>query len=537
MSTATLRRPNLNPWVSAHVFFAVKSTALLEMIREINGQAPAFFNPWRPFSKLAWFVALLLVPLLGGAENARPNILFILTDDQGWPTLGTYGNARVPTPHLDGLARDGMKFNAAYVMPQCTPTRAALLTGQHTARTRLWHVIGQHYHYPLGRIHEPVYADNLPRETFTVAKGLRAAGYATGIIGKWHLSTTSGDGDYSGLKPEAASQYGFDVSVPSLNAEQRTGDKGVARFTAEAIRFMTERRDQPWFLYLSYHAIHGPVLAPEPLVRKYREQGAPETGLDNATYLACIEHLDASVGRLMKALDKLGLRDRTLVVFLSDNGGIHQIYDFEPFLDKKDPAQQTPVQLQVAREEFSNAPLRAGKGSHYEGGIRVPCLVRWPGVVPAGKVTDTPIHVTDWLPTLLQAAGGAAPKGHVVDGTSLLPLLRGGPLPARPLFFYLPLYEVRFGATPCAIVREGDWKLIEFFGDWFDPQGRYIPGHRLELYDLRNDLGETRNRATELPERAAALRQTLHAWMKSVPAEIPGPNPKFEERRQLLEVK
>ena len=490
-----------------------------------------------PLWKFAMVATLGCLATRLAAEPGKPNILFILSDDQGWPTLGTYGSRRAPTPHLDGLARDGMRFTAAYVMPQCTPTRAALLTGQHTARTGLWHVIGQHYHYPLGRIREPVYADNLPRETFTVAKGLRTAGYATGIIGKWHLSATNGDGDYGGLKPAMATHYGFDVSGPSLNAEQRTGDKGVARFTDEAIRFITERRDRPWFLYLAYHAIHGPVLAPEPLVRKYRKQGAPETGLHNATYLACIEHLDASVGRLLDALDRLELRQRTLVIFLSDNGGIHQIYDFEPFLDRNDPGQRTPEQLTVAREEFSNAPLRAGKGSHYEGGIRVPCLVRWPGVVPAGKSTDTPIHVTDWLPTLLEAAGAAAPSGQVVDGVSLLPLLRGGGLPSRPLFFYLPLYEVRFGATPCAIIREGDWKLIEFFGDWFDSNGRYVPGRRLELYDLRNDVGETKNRANELPERAAALSQSLHRWMKSVPVEIPQPNPKFEERRQLLEVK
>jgi arylsulfatase A-like enzyme len=370
-----------------------------------------------------------------------------------------------------------------------------------------------------------------------MAKGLRAAGYATGIIGKWHLSATSGDGDYGGLKPDAAAHYGFDVSVPTQNSEQRTGDKGVARFTDEAIRFIAERRERPWFLYLSYHTIHGPIVAPENLVRKYRAQGAPETGLHNAAYLACIEHLDTNVGRLLAALDRLALRERTLVVFLSDNGGIHQIYDFEPFLDRKAPNQKTPTRLRVQREEFDNAPLRAGKGSHYEGGIRVPCLVRWPGVVPAGRVTDTPIHVTDWLPTLFEAAGAVAPGGHAVDGTSLVPLLRGDQLPERPLFFYLPLYEVRFGATPCAVVREGDWKLIEFFGDWFDPDGRYVPGHRLELYNLRQDVGEESNLAARQPERAAALRQMLHTWMKSMPAEIPGPNPKFEEQRQLLEVK
>jgi arylsulfatase A-like enzyme len=266
-------------------------------------------------------------------------------------------------------------------------------------------------------------------------------------------------------------------------------------------------------------------------VRKYRDQGAPADGLHNATYLAAIEHLDAAVGRLLGALDNLRLRERTLVVFLSDNGGVYQIYAAEPFTKGSGSA----TQLTVEREEFSNAPLRAGKGSHYEGGIRVPCIVRWPGVVPAGRVNDTPIHVVDWLPTLLEAAGATAPKQHVVDGVSLLPLLRGGNIQPRPLFWYLPLYEVRWGATPCAIIREGDWKLIEFFGDWFDPQGRYVPGARLELYNLRTDLGETRNLAEAESARAAALREQLHAWMKGVPAEIPGPNPNFDERRQLLE--
>jgi arylsulfatase A len=484
---------------------------------------------------LALLISLQLPAVAAGAAAQQPNILFILTDDQGWPTLSSYGNKLVATPHLDALAHDGMRFTSAYVMPQCTPTRAALLTGQHGARTRMWHVIGNHYHYPWARMREPEYADDLPRETFTLAKGLRSAGYATGIIGKWHVTATNGDGDYGGLKPEGATHYGFDVSIPTRPGEQREGDKGVRRFTDEAIGFITERRERPWFLYLSYHSVHGPVLAPKPLIEKYRARGAPETGLHNATYLACIEHLDTQIGRLLAAVDELKLRERTMVVFLTDNGGIFQIYDFNPFLATSDPAQRSPQHLRIDREEFSNAPLRAGKGSHYEGGIRVPCLVRWPGVVPAGRVTDTPVHVTDWMPTLFDAASARAPAAHTLDGTSLLPLLRGDTLPPRPLFFYLPLYEVRFGATPCAIIREGDWKLIEFFGDWFDPAGNYVPGHRLELYNLRDDLGEEHNLATSESARAATLRTKLQSWLKDVGAEIPAPNPAFDEHRQLLE--
>ncbi|MHB8899187.1 MAG: sulfatase [Thermoguttaceae bacterium] len=469
------------------------------------------------------------------ARAEKPNILFILTDDQGWPTLGCYGNKLVPTPHLDNLASEGLRLTAAYVMPQCTPTRAALLTGQHTARIRMWHVIPG-YGYPYARLQEPRYNRGLPRDSFTVAKGLRAAGYVTGIIGKWHV-TANADGDYAGLNRESATYYGFDVSVPSAGGEAAQGDKGVDRFTEEAIRFIEENRDRPWFLYLAYHTIHGPVLAPDTLVQKYRAAGAPDTGLHNATYLAAIEHLDRAVGRLLSGIESCNLRDRTLVVFLSDNGGIHQIYQAKPFLATGDASQETPTTLAVNREEFSNAPLRAGKGSHYEGGIRVPCIVRWPGVTPPGTVSDTPVHITDWLPTLLEAAGSCAPASHSVDGISLLPLLRGGQLPERELFWYMPFYEVRWGATPCAVIREGDWKLIEFFGDAFDWRGRYDPGHRLELFHLQDDPGESRNLADAEPARAQRMRDRLRTWMQSVGAEIPGPNPQFSETRQLLETR
>lgn len=461
-------------------------------------------------------------------NRTHPNILFILTDDQGWPTLGCYGNKLVPTSHLDSLARDGMKFTDAYVTPQCTPTRASLLTGQHTARNRMWHVIGW-YGYPWAPVREPAFAETLPRETFTVAKGLKAAGYATACLGKWHLSTTD-DGNYVGLKPEAASHFGFDYApAPPSPRYHQEGDKGVGWLTDQAIGFIEQHREQPWFVYLSHHTIHGPVVAPEETVAKYRAKGAPETGLHNATYLAAIETLDRSVGRLLARLDELGLREDTMVVFLSDNGGICERYSLKTFQEGTEVGERLEVDLR----EFSNAPLRAGKGSAYEGGIRVPCLVRWPGVVERGTTTDTPVHVVDWLPTLLDIAGTRAPADHKVDGVSLVPLLKGGSLSERALYWYLPLYDLLWGATPCAIIREGDWKLIEYFGDWVDPQRRYVPGRRLELFNLRNDIGETTNLAGEQPQRAAELCSRLHAWIKSVPAEIPGPNPHHDPQRPL----
>lgn len=470
------------------------------------------------------------------AAAARPpNILFILTDDQGWSTLSCYGGRHVATPQLDRLAAEGVRFTDAYVLPQCTPTRAALLTGQHSARNGMWHVIPW-YGTPYGRLREPAFRENLARETFTLPKGLRAAGYATGTAGKWHL-TNNADGNYGGLKPEAAAHYGFDSAAPPGPGSPSEGDKHVDYLTDRAIEFIEQHRERPWFFYLAHHTVHGKVSAPEPLVTKYRERGAPVTGLHNATYLAALEHLDTSVGRLMAALDRLGQRERTMVVFLSDNGGIDLAYAPRPFMEGTTTTLPTPTQLTVDRREFSNAPLRMGKGSHYEGGIRVPCIVRWPGVTPKGLVSKVPVHVTDWLPTLFAAAGAQAPAGHPVDGIDLAPVLRGGRAPERALFWYLPFYEVRWGATPAAVVRQGDWKLIEFFGDWFDAEGRYVPGARLELYNLRDDLGEQRDLSAREPERVKALRETLRGWLRSIPAEVPGPNPDFDLTRQLLEVR
>ena len=480
---------------------------------------------------LAGWVVIVLVNTALAAPQ-RPNILLILTDDQGWPTLGSYGGAHVATPHLDRLAEEGMRLTDAYVMPQCTPTRASLLTGQHTARNGMWHVIGW-YGYPWAPVGEPTFREQLSRETFTLAKGLRAAGYATACIGKWHL-TNNADGHYVHLRQAAATHYGFDVSPdpPHLKYHQE-GDKGVGWLTDQAISFMTERRDEPWFVYLAHHTIHGPVVAPEEIVARYRDRGAPEEGLFNASYLAAIETLDTSVGRLLKAVDESGQRNETLVVFLSDNGGVHEVYDPFQFRAPAGPVQR----LRVTRREYSNAPLRAGKGSPYEGGIRVPCLVRWPGIVEPGSVVSTPVHVVDWLPTLLAAGRATVPATHAVDGVNLIPLLRGGMLPPRALYWYLPLYDLRWGGTPCAVIREGRWKLIHFFGDRVTADGTYAAGEAVELYDLENDLGERRDLSKTRPEVTARLIERLDKWMMSIPAERPGPNPHFDPAQSLWETR
>ncbi len=478
---------------------------------------------------------LILVSLLLGTqwlEAKQPNILFVLTDDQGWSSLSAYGSQRVQTPHLDQLAAEGMRFTHAYALPQCTPTRAGFLTGQHAARNGMWHVIGW-YGTPWAPVAEPAFKENFKREQFNLAKGLKKAGYQTGIIGKWHL-TTNADGHYVGLKPEAAHHYGFDFSAQSPDPRyHQSPDKGVDWMTDEALAFAKRHPDKPWFCYLSHHTLHGPVLAPPALVEKHRRKGAPEKGLHNATYLAAIEHLDQSMGRLLEGLERLGQKDNTIVIFFCDNGGVYQQYDIAPF--KEGPG--TATRLKVAKEEFSNTPLRAGKGSQYEGGIREPLIIRWPGVVPPGSVENTSVHVIDFLPTLLSCAGTQAPTDYPVDGVDLTPILRGGSIEARPLFWYLPLYDLRWGATPCAIIQRDKWKLIEYFGDRIDAQGRYQRGHHLELFNLKTDLAESANRAKLEPEKTRTLQRELHQLIRQCGATIPGPNPHYDPSRPLKETK
>ncbi len=479
--------------------------------------------------KFSIVLLILCGATLFGAETTKPNILFILTDDQGWATLSCYGSKQVPTPNLDSLAHDGVRFTQAYAMPQCTPTRASLLSGQHTARNGMWHVIPW-YGLPWARVAEPAYREQFPREAFNLPKGLRAAGYRTGMAGKWHL-TSGADGDYSGLNASAADAYGFDFVAPKGTGPLGEGDKWVDHLTDQAIGFIERERERPWFFYLAHHTVHGKVSAPTALVEKYRAKGAPEEGLQNATYLAALEHLDNSVGRLLAKLDELKLRERTIVIFQSDNGGVKSTYSLP------EPSAEAGGSLKIDRYEFDNAPLRSGKGSPYEGGLRVPCLVRWPGVIKVGTVSDTPIHVVDWLPTLLAAAGGQAPSGYPVDGTNIVPLLKGEMLSPRPLYWHVPLYDLRWAATPCAVVRDGDWKLIEYFGDWYDAEGKYHAGQRVELYNLREDLGEERDLVASEPQRAAQLREQLHAWLKSIPATIPGANPHYDAGKAFAETK
>jgi arylsulfatase A len=440
---------------------------------------------------------LLLFILVQISAHARTNIVLILADDLGWTDLACYGSELYETPHLDQLAREGMKFTQAYsACTVCSPTRAALLTGKYPARLRVtdW-IPGQPPTNP--KLLVPDWTKFLPFEEKTLAEELKAVGYATASLGKWHLG---GMESY----PE---KHGFDLNVAGTHAPQpgsffapykiatiQDGPEGeyiTDRLADEAIKFIEQNKERPFFLYLPHFAVHLPLQGKQELIRKYRAKLKPGMSQTNAVYAAMIESMDASIGKIRAKLAELKLAEKTVVVFASDNGG------------------RVPT--------TSNLPLRVGKGSCYEGGTRVPLIVHWPGVTKAGTSSDAPVITMDLFPTLL-AAAGVASRG--VDGLSLIPLLaQNGKISRDEIFWHYPHYQhyQLGGTTPYGAIHKGDFKLIEFFDDM-----------RVELYNLREDIGEKQNLAMEMPEKVEYLRDRLHAWRREVGAQMPARNPNHD---------
>jgi arylsulfatase A len=425
----------------------------------------------------------------GAAASRKPNVLLILIDDLGWSDVGCYGNKFHETPNIDRLAREGMRFTDAYAAaPVCSPTRASILAGQYPARVGVTDFIPGHWR-PYEKLRVPINRQQyLPLEIVTLAEALKKAGYVTGHIGKWHL----------GGKEHSPDHQGFDHAIAGV---RNLDDKQVTGFTDGAIQFITENQNTPFLLQLSHHTVHIPLEAPPKLVEKYAKKPKPESGVNNPVYAAMIEHLDDSVGRILKKLDELNLSERTVVVFFSDNGGLRQRFDGKGEI------------------VTSNAPLRAEKGTLYEGGIRVPLIVRWPGAIKAGSVCSVPVTSVDFYPTFLEIAGGKGEANHVLDGESLLPLLGGAREMNRDaIFWHYPHYH---HSTPAGAIRTGNWKLIEFFEE-----------DKVELYNLEGDVGEKNNRTAKMPEKARQLRRRLAAWRRSVGAEMPVPNPDFDPARR-----
>jgi arylsulfatase A-like enzyme len=454
---------------------------------------------------------LAVAASLAHADAAKkPNVVFILADDLGWTDLGCQGSKFYATPNLDRLAAGGLRFTSGYTCgPNCQPTRAALMSGQYGPRTGVYTVGGIDRFNWQSRPLRPV--DNvtqLPLTTETVGQAMKRAGYATGLFGKWHLGQAAKHHPSARGFDEAVVSAGrhFDfVTTPKVDYPKGTY---LADFlTDKAVDFITRHKGGPFFLCLHHFGVHSPHEAKPALVAKFKGQPAAG-GHRDPTYAAMIASVDESVGRVVKALDDLKLSDDTLVIFSSDNGGVGG----------------------YAREGIGkkgggitdNTPLRSGKGSLYEGGVRVPFLARWPGKVPEGTTTDHPVISVDLFPTCLELAGVAPPKGQPLDGVSVVKTLTSGgkEAPARDaVYWHFPGYLGSAGntwrTTPAGAVRAGDWKLVEFFEDG-----------RRELYNLKDDLGQKKNLAASMPDKAKELHARLVAWRAEVGAKMPTPNKK-----------
>ena len=470
-------------------------------------------------SALISAVVLMTAALACAAD--RPNVVFILADDLGWADLGCYGSTFYETPNLDGLARQGMRFTDAYAACNvCSPTRASILTGKYPARLHLTDWLNGRPDRPDQKLNRPKFQMFLPLEEFTLAEALKEAGYQTAFFGKWHL------GESTNYWPE---HQGFDLNIggcgrghppsyfnPYGIPNLPDGPKGEylnERLTDEALKFMERAKGKPFLLYFSHYAVHTPLQAKPAAIEKYKAKAAktaksgpeflPDHGRqvrqvqNHPVYGAMVESLDESVGRVLNKLKELGLESNTIVIFTSDNGGLST-------------AEGTPT---------SNQPLRTGKGWGYEGGVREPLIVSWPGVTRRGSVSHGQVISTDHYPTILQMLGlPPRPQQHL-DGESIVPLLEGGTLPVRPIFWHYPHYSNQ-GGPPNGAVRLGDFKLIEWYEDM-----------NVELFNLKDDIGEHHDLARENPTKTAELTKLLHSWRQEVNAQMPTPNPNYRPAR------
>jgi len=441
-------------------------------------------------------------------NRPRPNFVFVLIDDLGWADVGCNGSSFYDTPNVNTLAAEGMRFTNGYAAcPVCSPTRASIVTGKYPARLKLTNFLVGLRTQKDSPIAPAPYRHELGLDEVTIAEALKGAGYTTCHIGKWHL----------GGEEYFPQHQGFDINIGGCRSGmprsffwpqwkknppivgRRDGEYLPDRLADEAVKFIKANKDKPFFLYLAHYAVHIPIQAKEPMIAKYKAKPKPISGQDNPIYAAMVESIDQSVGRVLKTLELVGIDDRTIIIFTSDNGGLATREGLN-----------TPATC--------NAPLRGGKGQLYEGGIRVPWIVKWPGVVRAGSTCDVTVSSIDFFPTILEMAGvsGIETNGPI-DGMSTVSLLRQtGDLKRDAVYWHYPHFSNQKG-RPGAVIRQGDYKLIE----------RYEDG-TLELYNLRKDIGETGNLALLMPERAKLLRKRLIKWRESVGANMPLANPDYK---------
>jgi len=460
-----------------------------------------------------------------------------MVDDLGWTGLGCYGSRYYETPNIDRLASQGIRFTDGYATcAVCSPTRASLMTGRYPARVGITDWILPQWmddeDYTPGkgkRLLCPKNPRHMELDEVTFAEILDAAGYTTCHIGKWHLGKEEYYPDKQGFDYNIG---GCDLGWPpnffdpyyKEGAHAVSGlpptEKEVGRITTlkprkegeyltdrevdEAVQFLKKHQDDPFFLYLAHYAVHMPIQAKAELIEKYKKK--PVSDQENYVYAAMIQSVDEAVGRVMQTLEELNLVDKTVVIFTSDNGGkVAQLSEF------------TPEDMGPKVGPTSNAPLRWGKATPYEGGIRVPAIIRWPGVIEPGRVSGEPITTVDYFPTILEAVGLDLPADREIDGESLFPLLRGEEkLDRNAIYWHFPHYH-RYTNSPHSVVRAGDWKLFK----WYDRE-------TFELYNLKDDISEEKDLSKEMPDKVNELNANLEAWLKSVNAKMPVPNPDYK---------
>ena len=448
------------------------------------------------------------------AAEPKPNIVLIFADDLGWQETGFAGSDFLETPRLDQLAREGMIFRHAYASAgNCQPSRACMLSGQYTARHGVY-AVGSTDRGPkaLMRMTPVPNRANLPPETVTLGESMKAAGYATGFFGKCHMSDSkTGKSEHAGFDVIAHSQHG-------LNSDDPTDPKAIFSISRAACEFIETNRERPFFAYIPHYAVHSRLEGRAETLARFKGKAPGKLGHDHAMLAACLSDMDTGIGMVLDKLKALDLERNTLVVFTSDNGGPH----------------------------VPNEPLRGAKGGYYEGGIRVPMIVRWPGIVAAGSTCDTPVSNVDFYPTFLAAIGGAAPSTPL-DGESLLPLFGNlGGLKRQSLFWHFPGYldnpvlrgrDPVFRTRPVSVIRRGNLKLHLYHEEWQLDGGleKLATNRAVELYDLAADPGEHNDLATTRTKERDELLGELLAWMKQTNAELPhNANPAYDPRASVI---
>ncbi len=444
--------------------------------------------------------------------TSTPNIILIVADDMGWFDLGCYGNDFIETPNLDQLAKDGVRFTNGYAAaPLCSPSRASLVTGLHPISVNITeHIHGNHPAGPNQKLLTPPVSQQLDLEYVTIAEALKAKNYTTAHIGKWHLGGGNFLPQYQGYDLNIAGAWnGLPQSFfypffplgekPEIQNDSKKGDYLTDVLTNKAIDFITKEKDTSFFLSLNFYSPHVPIEGKEELVEKYRQKRGndKENIFPNIHYAAMIESIDHNVGRIVNTLAQLKIDKNTLIVFTSDNGGL-SVEEVPSF------AKHTPP--------TDNGALRGGKGYLYEGGIREPFIVKWPEQVKKGQISNIPVIAQDLFNTFTEVAES---KIYTIDGTSLIPVMKGASLPDRGLLWHLPHYSPQRG-KPSTAFRKGDWKIIRFYEDY---------SH--ELYNLLDDIGETTNLALQNPKKLNEMKIEMDKMLKSLNAKLPTNNPNY----------